>query len=149
MSDPAVTAAVPDQVQIVKQLYEAFAGRRIEEILPLLASDVAWSEPPNPLNPAAGTRHGHAGFLEWARLGGEAEEILVLRPEQYLRATDTVAVVGFARCRVRRTGRVYDTDFVHLVRLRGAQVVRFQEFFDTYAATEAFRTQGATGSDAA
>lgn len=62
MSDPTVTVAAQEQVRIVEQLYEAFARRRIDEILPLLASDVEWSEPANPLNPAAGTRHGHAGF---------------------------------------------------------------------------------------
>ena len=31
------------------------------------------------------------------------------------------------------------TDFVHLIALRHGRVARFQEFFDTYAAAEAFR----------
>lgn len=106
-------------------------------------------EPANPLNPAAGTRHGHAGFLEWARIGAGAEEVLVLEPRQYLTGPDTVAVVGFARCRARGSGRSYDTDFVHVIRFRGSQVVQFQEFFDTYAAAEAFRPDAATGGEAA
>jgi ketosteroid isomerase-like protein len=40
---------------------------------------------------------------------------------------------------VRSTGKVYETDFVHLIDLRNGRVARFQEFFDTYAAAEAFR----------
>jgi ketosteroid isomerase-like protein len=34
---------------------------------------------------------------------------------------------------------VYETDFVHLVTFRDGKIARFQEFFDTYAASEAFR----------
>ena len=41
--------------------------------------------------------------------------------------------------RAGSTGKVYETDFVHLIDLRNGRVARFQEFFDTYAAAEAFR----------
>jgi ketosteroid isomerase-like protein len=36
------------------------------------------------------------------------------------------------------TGKVYESDFVHLVTLADGRVTKFQEFFDTYAAGEAF-----------
>ena len=36
------------------------------------------------------------------------------------------------------TGRTYETDFVHLITFRDGKIRRFQEFFDTYAAAEAF-----------
>jgi ketosteroid isomerase-like protein len=90
----------------------------------------------------SGTRHGHAGFLEWLHVGRQSEQILVLEPRQFLTGPDTVAVIGHSKCRVHSTGRVYDTDFVHLVTFRGATIVKFQEFFDTFAAAEAFRTVG-------
>lgn len=138
-----------DRVRIVQEVYELFARRRIDEILPLLDPDIEWSEPENPLNPAAGTRHGHAGFLEWARIGADAEEILTLEPRAYLTGGDAVAVIGHVRCRARRTDRIYDTDFVHLIEFRGDTIVRFQEFFDTYAAAEAFRSESERGGDAA
>jgi ketosteroid isomerase-like protein len=34
---------------------------------------------------------------------------------------------------------VYESDFVHLVTFKDGKVARFQEFFDTYLAGEAFR----------
>jgi ketosteroid isomerase-like protein len=37
---------------------------------------------------------------------------------------------------------VYESDFVHLVQFRNGMITRFQEFFDTYAAGEAFRAAG-------
>jgi ketosteroid isomerase-like protein len=124
---------------VVRQVYAAFARRDMNAVLVHLSHDVVWSEPENPFNPAAGTRHGHAGFLEWARVGHEAEDVEVLAPQSFLTSEDAVAVVGRLKCRVRRTGRSYESDFVHVVWFRDGMIVRFQEFFDTYAAAEAFR----------
>ena len=127
-------------VAIVKQLYTAFARRDIAAILAVLSPDVVWSEPANPFNPAGGTRRGHAGFLEWVRVGSAAEEVLSLEPREFLTNARAVAVVGQTRCRARATGHTYETDFVHLVTLDECGLVTsFQEFFDTWAAAEAFR----------
>jgi ketosteroid isomerase-like protein len=102
-------------------------------------SGVEWSEPPNPYNPTGGTRQGHDGFLEWIDIGRHAEDILVLEPRKMLVDEDSVAVVGYMKCRAIATGRVYESDFAHLVTFREGKVARLQEFFDTYAAGEAFR----------
>ncbi len=127
-------------VAVVKQLYAAFARRDIAAILAVLSPDVVWSEPANPFNPAGGTRRGHAGFLEWARVGSEAEDVLSLEPREFLTNAHAVAVVGHTRCRVRATGNTYETDFVHLVTFdEGGLLTSFQEFFDTWGAAEAFR----------
>jgi uncharacterized protein len=128
-------------IERVRELYAAFARRDLQAMLALLAPDVVWCEPENPFNPAAGTHRGHEGFLEWAKIGREEEEIEALEPRQFLAGEDTVAVVGFMRCRAKRTGRVYESDFVHLVTFRDGGIVRFQEFFDTYVAGEAFREE--------
>jgi uncharacterized protein len=129
-------------VAVVQKVYAAFARRDMKAILEHLSPDVVWSEPENPFNPAAGRRHGHAGFLEWARIGREAEDVEVLTPRLFLTNEDAVAVVGHMRCRARRTGRAYESDFVHVVTFREGKITAFQEFFDTYAAGEAFRAQG-------
>jgi uncharacterized protein len=128
-----------DNLKRVQDLYEAFSKRDIPAILAMLSPDVEWGEPANPFNPAGGTRRGHAGFLEWARIGREAEDILVLEPKRFLLDADSVAVVGYTKCLARPTGKVYETDFVHLFSFEDGKVSRFQEFFDTYLAGEAFR----------
>jgi uncharacterized protein len=133
MSDPR------ENIKFVQALYEAFGNRDIPRILAVLSPTVEWGEPPNPYNPAAGTRHGHAGFLEWLHVGNESEEVLVLEPRDFLANLQSVAVVGYTKCRARATGQVYETDFVHLVTLEDGKVQSFREFFDTYAAGEAFR----------
>ncbi len=124
---------------LVKELYAAFARRDIEAMLALLSPDVVWSEPENPFNPAAGTHRGHRGFLAWVEIGRNAEEIEVLEPREFLANDRSVAVVGHMRIRAKPTGRVYSSDFVHVVTFRAGKIASFQEFFDTYAAGEAFR----------
>ena len=125
---------------LVQELYAAFARRDLKAVLAHLSPDVVWSEPENPFNPSAGTRYGHEGFLEWARIGREAEDIEVLEPQIFLTSEAAVAVLGHTKCRARTTGRAYESDFVHVVTLRDGMITRFQEFFDTYAAGEAFRS---------
>jgi uncharacterized protein len=126
-------------VEIVQRIYAAFARRDIPAILAMLSPDVEWGEPPNPFNPAGGTRRGHEGFLEWIEIGRQSEDIVVLEPRKMLVDDDSVAVVGFMRCRAITTGKEYESDFVHVVTLEAGKVAKFQEFFDTYAAGEAFR----------
>jgi ketosteroid isomerase-like protein len=94
---------------------------------------------PEPAQPGGGTRRGHAGFLEWIEIGRRSEAILVLEPRKMLVDEDAVAVVGCMKCRAIPTGKTYESDFVHLVTFASGRVVKFQEFFDTFAAGKAFR----------
>lgn len=126
-------------IERVRQLYSAFLQGDIDGILEMLSPNVEWCEPENPFNPAAGSRRGHAGFLEWVRIGKDAEEVLVLEPRQFLSNEDVVGVVGYTKCLAKPTGRTYEMDFVHVITFADGKVTRFQEFFDTYAAGEAFR----------
>jgi ketosteroid isomerase-like protein len=138
MSDPR------QNIAFVQGLYQAFAKRDIASILAVLSPTVEWGEPANPYNPAGGTRHGHQGFLEWLQIGNESEEVLILEPTEFLANLNSVAVVGYTKCRVRMTGKAYETDFVHLIALEDGKVQSFREFFDTFAASEAFRATHAT-----
>jgi ketosteroid isomerase-like protein len=130
-----------ENVQAVQEVYAKFAGRDIPAILTMLSPDVEWGEPDNPFNPAGGTRHGHAGFLEWLHIGRQSEDILVLEPRKFLSDSDSVAVVGYTKCLAKPTGRSYETNFVHLFTFKDGKIIRFEEYFDTYRAGEAFRKQ--------
>ena len=128
-----------ENILLVQELYAAFANRDINVILAMLSQEVEWAEPSNPFNPAGGTRFGHKGFLEWVNIGRQAEEILALNPQKFLTDNDSVAVVGNMKCRAISTGKIYESDFVHLVILKNSKIIKFQEFFDTFIAGEAFR----------
>ena len=126
-------------IELVQKLYFAFSKKDINTILSLLSEDVEWGEPENPFNPAGGTRKGHSGFLEWLYIGKESEDILVLEPKRFLTDSDSVAVIGYMKCLAKLTGKIYESDFVHLIVITNNKVSKFQEFFDTYIAGEAFK----------
>lgn len=128
-----------NNIRLVQTLYAHFLNREIDKILALLDEEVAWGEPENPYNPAGGTRYGHAGFLEWVNIGKNAEEILELVPQKFLTDADSVAVFGHMKCKAIATGKIYESDFVHLIIVKNNKIIQFQEFFDTYLAGEAFR----------
>jgi uncharacterized protein len=62
-----------------------------------------------------------------------------LEPRKYLTDFDSVAVYGYIKCKAKKTGKIYESDSIHLSTIKNGQIVKFQEFFDTYAAGEAFR----------
>lgn len=43
------------------------------------------------------------------------------------------------KCLAIPTGKIYESDFVHFFKIKDNKVGKFQEFFDTYIAGEAFR----------
>lgn len=128
-----------ENIAIVKSLYAAFLNKDIGKIPELLHEEVEWGEPENPYNPAGGTRHGHQGFWEWINIGRQAEEILELTCSRFLTDADAVAVTGHIKCRAINTQKIYESDYVHLIVIDNKKIKKFQEFFDTYIAGEAFR----------
>jgi uncharacterized protein len=128
-----------ENIKIVQRLYALFAEKNINSILEMLSPDVEWGEPANPFNPAGGTRYGHQGFLEWCNIGKQNEDTLILEPRKMLTDVDTVAVLGYMKCLAIPTGKTYESDFVHIFVIKDGKILKFQEFFDTYIAGEAFR----------
>ena len=125
--------------EVVEAAYRAFGARDIEALLTLLSPDVEWGEPANPHIPSAGTRHGIPGVVEWLQVGNATEAILAFEPRRILVDGDMAAVIGRTTVMAKPTGRTYEMDFVHLATVAEGKVVRFQEFFDTWIAAEAFR----------
>lgn len=126
-------------IEVVKKLYSAFMKKDIPAILGLLSENVEWGEPYNPYNLAGKTRKGHAGFMEWKNIGKDAEDILVLESKKFLTNDDSLAVTGYMKCFAKPTGKVYESDFVLQVKIKDHKICKFQEFFDTYIANDAFR----------
>jgi ketosteroid isomerase-like protein len=140
MIERTVSRASTDATRsLVEQAYGAFAARDIPALLGLLDPAVEWGEADNPLIPAAGMRSGIDGVLEWLRIGQETEDIRAFEVRRILVDGDMAAAIGRTVIVARPTGRAYELDFVHLVTVADGRIVRFVEFFDTWAAAEAFR----------
>ena len=124
-------------MRLVQQLYRAALEDDLGGVLALCAPDAAWVYPE--IEGVAWSRswQGHQGIVRWAELHDEEDEVLDLRPEEYVAQGDRVVVLGFARMHTVATGREWETHFVHAVRTRDGLIERFEAYFDTAACVRA------------
>jgi uncharacterized protein len=123
----------------VRQGYEKFGSGDIAGLLSLFADDIQWTVPAIENAAFAGSRKGRDSVAEFFGQLNEAEEITRFEPNEFIAQGDTVVVLGKSSATVRGTGRKYDTDWVHVFKLRDGKVASFAEFFDNAAATRAFQ----------
>ncbi len=63
----------------------------------------------------------------------EAQESLEFDPREYVCEGEQVVAIGHYRWKVRSTGKVFESNFVHIFTIRENLVVRFREFLDSAA----------------
>jgi ketosteroid isomerase-like protein len=124
----------------VRALYVAFAKGDGPGIFALLDPAVVWEVHAPPPHPYGGRFEGFAGTQTFLGAIAASVEVLSFAAEETVASGDLVVGVGHERLRVRATGKVLVQRWVHLFRMRGGKVVRFEEWFDSATALEAFRT---------
>jgi ketosteroid isomerase-like protein len=127
----------PRTVRLVQQLYTAALEDDLEGFLELCALDAEWVYPEIQGVSWSRAWRGHEEIVRWAELHDDEDEVVELRPEEYVAQGDRVVVLGFARMRTVATSRRWETRFVHAVRIRDGKVARFEAYFDTAACVEA------------
>ncbi len=128
-------------VQIIKDAYAAFGRGDIPALLQMLTEDVSWYLPGPPDIPPAGRRTGRDQVAEFFVKLNESDEVLAFEPHAFFSDGDTVVVLGRYNARVRKTGRITDFEWVHVFTMRDGRVATWEEFYDTAAAAEAYKTE--------
>jgi uncharacterized protein len=128
-----------NNVKTVKEAYSAFQDENIPALLRCLTDDVRWFEiGPEELIPTAGRRKGHEQVEEFFATLETREEIQTFRPQQFVAQGDMVVVLGELKSRVRSTGGVINTPWVHVFTLSDGKISEFRSFYDTAAAVKAY-----------
>ena len=84
--------------------------------------------------------------MEFFQALAAAEDIQVFDQEDFIAQDDRVVVTGRTKALIRSTGRTVENEYVHVFTIAGGKVQRFVEFFDTAAATEAYRKTAGAGA---
>lgn len=138
-----------ENVQIVKEAYAAFTRGDIPAILNALTDDVVWFLPgPTDIVPVAGERRGREQVGQFFSTLDENQEALQFEPQEFIAQGEKVVVLGHYRWRIKPTGRVFASEWVHVFTLRDGKVVGFHEYYDTAAIVEAYRTTSAQTAQA-
>jgi ketosteroid isomerase-like protein len=128
-----------DNTSVVRQAYENFGQGNIPGVLALLAETVQWRLPEMDGVPFAGERHGRDQVGRFFALLGETQEPHQFEPQQFIAQGDTVVALGRYTWRVKKTGRTFSSEWVHVFTIREGRIVAFREHLDTAAAVAAYR----------
>jgi uncharacterized protein len=124
--------------EVVREHYEAGKRGDIEGMLAPLAQDCRWKEMDG--FPYRGTYIGPGGVLEgvFVQIGRDWDGFKVVIDE-LVDGGDTVVGVGTYSGTCKETGKEMEARVVHVWKLRGDQVVAFEQFTDTLRVAEAMQ----------
>jgi uncharacterized protein len=126
-------------VKTVKDAYLAYQDHNIPALLMCLTDDVRWFEMgPQDLIPTAGTRKGREQVEEFFGTLEASEEVQSFKPQNFVAQGDMVVVLGELKSRVRSTGGIINSPWVHVFTLNDGKISEFRSFYDTAAAVMAY-----------
>ena len=127
-------------IDIVKQGYDAFGRGDLEGLISLLAEDVDWHSPGPKDLPSAGQFRGRDQVRQFFGTLNELYEFLGFEPQQFIAQGDTVVVTGVDTVRVKATGKTVSEKWAHVFTVRDGKLVKFVEYLDTAAIVAELRS---------
>jgi len=127
-----------ENINLVRQSYEAFKRGDLEALLNLYAEDIVWEIPGPSSVPTSGTRRGRDQVKQFFAQLGELLEAQSFEPQEYIAQGNQVVVLGEYTWRVKSTGRTFSSRWAHVSTLGNGKITRLREYTDTAAAAEAF-----------
>jgi ketosteroid isomerase-like protein len=131
-----------EDINIVKQLYDAFGRSDISSVLDMFADDaVAHGPAPAGVLPWGGVHNGRGGVAELLKALGESLEDEQFELREFIAQGNKVVVPGYAKGHAKPTGRPYEIEFVHLWSVRDGKISELRVYNNTAALVEALHRQ--------
>jgi ketosteroid isomerase-like protein len=140
MSQPREEPMSAANIALVQSLYAAFGKGDIVAIIAGLAPDVDWHSGGRASDyPGFGPRKGRKAVEEFFGIIAQNNDFSHFTPREFHAADDKVFVLGDYAMTMRKTGKKFASDWVHVFTIRDGKVEKFREFLDTAGAAEAYR----------
>jgi hypothetical protein len=120
-------------VQVVRDLYDAFGRGDVPAVLGAMDADIHWSEAEgNPYQMSGEAFVGPDAILQglFMKLGTEWDGFTV-HPKDFYDAGDTVIVEGRYTGTYKATGKAADAQYCHMFTIKDGKLHVFQQFVDT------------------
>lgn len=127
-----------DNLTATQKLFEAFGAGDIPAILEYVNDNIRIEFYGPEVIPYAGTYVGTAEARKFFETVLSSVEINQFEPQEMLADGDKVIVTGHLNLTAISTGRIIDSDFVHVITLNAKRWSRFRDFMDTAKAVAAF-----------
>ena len=126
-------------IELARSLYDAFAAGDVPAVLAAFDPEIEWREAENnPYRPDGSPWRGGDAIMEnlFVRLVTEWDGFTVT-PKEFHDAGDTVVVEGRYTGTFNATGKAFDAQFCHVVRIQNGKMTSFQQYTDTAHMREA------------
>jgi uncharacterized protein len=133
----------PQNLDVVRRLYDAFGRGDLEEMVAPLDPGVSWRTPGAPDLPTGGLRHGVSAVREFFGLLLNTFDFADFTPRDFLAAGDKVVVLGTSREGPKGSGRLVDFRWVHVFTFSNGRIVAFEEPADVTELVREFRASRA------
>jgi uncharacterized protein len=112
--------------QLVQQAYHSVKAGNVQSLLNSLAEDVHWQLPEMENVPFAGTWRGREQVGQFFSTVAQTQDVIEYEPEDSIAQGDKVVVLGRFSQRVKSTGRISASAWVHVWTVKGGKVTHFR-----------------------
>ena len=117
-------------IDIIRNVYAAFAKGDIVSVLSSLAADIRWTEAEG--GPYGGVSIGPEQVLQnvFMKLGGEWDGFSAV-PVEFITNDNIVVVLGDYSASFKATGKSFNAPFAHVWKLQDGKAISFQQYTDS------------------
>ena len=128
-----------DNVELIRECFDAFGRGDAEFIVARVSDDVDWRHTGGPEIPYGGSYKGRAGVGEFFSKIGASLDVLKWEPRHVLPAGDEVVATGMWMAKARPTGRTFTAAWAMVFGVRNGKIASFRVVEDTAQVAAAFR----------
>jgi ketosteroid isomerase-like protein len=127
-------------VSLVQSLYAAFGRDDVATITAALAPNVDWTvNGRNSDYPVFGNWKTPAQVQDFFKLVAEYEGFTDFSPRDFHAVDDKVFVLGHYAGLIKKTGKPFASDWIHVFTIHNGKVLSFREFNDSHQFVAAYR----------
>jgi hypothetical protein len=122
-------------VELMKSLYQAFAGGNIPLVLDSFDSNIEWTEAEG--FPTGGFYRGGEAIVNGVFMPLVTDwDNYRVEPDEFLDAGDTIVTLGHYSGAFKATGKSMRVPFAHVWTIESGKVVKFVQYTDTLKVSE-------------
>ncbi|MGE0036702.1 MAG: nuclear transport factor 2 family protein [Xanthobacteraceae bacterium] len=127
-------------IELVQSFYESFGHGDLVTLADKMMADIDWTVNGRQQDyPLFGSRKGADNVERFCKQVDDTEKFTTFSPKEFHATGDLVFAIGHYAGSLKKTGRPFDCDWVHIFTIKNGKVAAFREFTDTAQFAEAFR----------
>ena len=122
----------------VQKLFSSLSEKNIEKALESVHEYAVFSAPEPDSVPIYNTQHGKEGVREFINILGEMFDTEAFEIYDIIEKDGYVFALGLMKHRVKKTGKIFECEWVLICKIKDNQIISYKMFEDTAALEKAY-----------